>query len=51
MYFYSNNSIVDTLIIHSENLVQQGSLVYRVYNSKATKNILQLLEEQLKVSK
>ena len=51
VYFYSNNIIVDTLIIHSENLIQQGSLVYRVYNSKATKNILQLLEEQLKISK
>ncbi len=49
VYFYNNNELIDTLIIHSNNLIQKGSIVYKSENSKSIKNILTLLEEPLKI--
>ncbi len=48
IYFYKNDAILETLVVHSDNLVQKNSIVYKLPKSKAIKNILNLLEESLK---
>ena len=48
IYFYQGDDIIETLLIHSDNLLQKNSMVYKLPKSKAIKNILNLLEESLK---
>ena len=48
VYFYSENTLVDTIILHSNNLLEKNSTIYKSSNSKAIKHILFLLEEDLK---
>ena len=48
VYFYSENTLVDTIILHSNNLLEKNSTTYKSSNSKAIKHILFLLEEDLK---
>ncbi|WP_317368518.1 hypothetical protein [uncultured Tyzzerella sp.] len=46
--FLKDDTVLDTLIIHSDNLIQKNSTTYKLQNSKSIKYILTLLEEQLK---
>lgn len=48
IYFYKDDTILETLIIHSDNLLQKNSMVYKLPKSKGIKNILSLLEESLR---
>lgn len=47
--FYSNNTVIDSLTIHSDNLLQRGSMVYKARSSKALKKVLSLLDNQFKI--